>query len=61
MRYLLLALMLAGCATQDERIAAKAPSCEKMGYEKGSDAFRNCQLQLYQTDQQRRNAVLQSN
>lgn len=46
MRYLLLALLLASCATPEERaerdIAAHAPYCDKMGYQRDTDAWRSC-------------------
>jgi hypothetical protein len=46
---------LSGCAWRDEiiadRIAGKAATCEKMGYTPDTDAFRNCQVQLYQADE----------
>lgn len=56
MRYALVLLMLAGCVSTDERIGKAASTCEKMGYEIGSDAFRNCQLSIVQTEQQKRSA-----
>jgi len=46
MRYLLVVLIVAGCATPEERaeeaIARHAPYCEKLGFEKASDGWRNC-------------------
>jgi len=46
MRYLLIALVLAGCATPEKRaenaIAKFGPYCEKLGYSKDSDKWREC-------------------
>jgi hypothetical protein len=47
MRYLLiLTALLAGCATPEQRaekdIAKYAPYCEKLGYEKQGDKWREC-------------------
>lgn len=46
MRYLLLLLLLSGCATEEERaaevLAAFGPYCEKLGYTKDTDAWRQC-------------------
>lgn len=54
-------LILAGCATAEERADALAvyisrnygPACAKLGYEPGSEGQRNCMLSLYNTDQVR--------
>lgn len=55
---LLAALILAGCATTnaeraervnrdvDEMIEVYGPGCEKLGYQKDSDPWRSCVLQL---------------
>lgn len=50
MRYVLIALMLAGCTTaskvatnQMERdITVYGPACEKLGFQKDTDAWRDC-------------------
>lgn len=62
MRALVLLLALSGCALHEQmiadRIAAQGPTCEKMGYTRDTDAFRNCQMQLYQSDQARAAAAM---
>lgn len=46
MRYLFVLLLLAGCATQEERaeraIARYAPYCEKLGHAQDTDPWRHC-------------------
>lgn len=49
MRYLLLALLLSGCTRQEiatmkmERaIEDRGPACEKLGYTKDTDPWRDC-------------------
>lgn len=46
MRYLLIAALLVGCSTPAQRaekdIAKYAPYCEKLGYQKDSDQWRDC-------------------
>jgi hypothetical protein len=46
MRYLCILLLLSGCETQEQRaselIAAYGPYCEKLGYTKDTDAWRQC-------------------
>jgi uncharacterized protein YceK len=46
MRYLCVFVLLSGCATVDERaaetLAAFGPYCEKLGYTKDTDAWRQC-------------------
>ncbi len=57
-------LVLAGCATAEERADALAvyigenygPACAKLGYEPGSEGHRNCMLSLHNTDQLRMSA-----
>ena len=56
MRYALIALLLlSGCALREQiiadRIMAKGPLCEKMGYTPNTDSFRDCQIRLYQADE----------
>ena len=53
MRYVLLALLLVGCSTPEERAArmeamiAKAEdACVKIGFKPGTDAMANCKLSL---------------
>jgi len=64
MRLLLLVSLIflsAGCATQadrsaqmqrevDDMIAVYGPACEKLGYAKGSDVWRDCVLRLNTND-----------
>ena len=61
MRYALLFVFLGGCALHEQMIAdqilSKGPTCEKLGYSPDTDAFRACQIQLYQADQGRANAA----
>ena len=56
-----MAILLMGCATPAQRAAQKAseaeeilqiygPACERLGYVARSDAWRNCMVQLNQTD-----------
>jgi len=46
MRYAMIALLLAGCATPEQRadriIAIYGPLCDRLGYEKNSDKWRDC-------------------
>ena len=42
MRYVLVVLMLAGCATAENRIAQYGPFCEGLGYRLDTDQWRNC-------------------
>lgn len=46
MRYVLIALLLAGCATPEQRaanaIARFGPYCEKLGYQTNTDSWRSC-------------------
>lgn len=62
MRVLILVLLLSGCALHEQmiadRIAGKAVQCEKIGYTPNTDAFRNCQLQLYRADEARSAAAM---
>lgn len=49
MRYLIV-LMLAGCATTpteraEKMIATHGPVCDKLGFERGTDSWRNCVVQ----------------
>lgn len=55
--FLLVTVMLAGCATVAERTAhaerdmetslrVEGPACEKLGYQKDSDPWRDCVLRL---------------
>lgn len=49
MRYLVVLLLLAGCATPQQRaermIAKYGPMCETIGYEQYTEGWRNCVLQ----------------
>lgn len=46
MRYFVIFLLLTGCVTQEQRaerdIAKYAPYCEKIGYERNTDQWRDC-------------------
>lgn len=46
MRYLWLLVILSGCVTQEQRaadvLAAYGPYCEKLGYTRDTDAWRQC-------------------
>ena len=46
MRYFVIFLLLTGCVTQEQRaerdIARFSPYCEKMGYERNTDQWREC-------------------
>lgn len=60
MRYFVLmisALMLAGCANQERRLSDAAALCKKIGFEEGTEKFKECQLQSYQADTSRRAAA----
>jgi hypothetical protein len=57
----LLIMLLAGCTTQAERtarvqrdvddmIATYGPACEKLGYKRDTDAWRDCVLRLSARD-----------
>lgn len=54
MRIALVLLLIGGCAWNDalveKHIADTAPFCAKMGYAPNTDAFRDCQLKLYQSN-----------
>jgi hypothetical protein len=58
---IILALMLAACMTPEQRAEDMATyinanyglTCEKLGYQPGSDQHRNCMLSMYNTDQTR--------
>jgi len=55
------ALLLAGCATPQQRAQEMAayieenygPTCVTLGYKPDTDAYRNCMLSMYNTDQVR--------
>jgi len=61
MRSLSLVLLLAACATPEQRAEDMAAYinvnyglvCEKLGYVPGSDPHRNCMVSMYNTDQMR--------
>lgn len=54
MRYVLLLLLLAGCASDDSRrkqaIAHYGKRCAAIGYTWDTDTWRDCMLQLRQQD-----------
>ena len=57
MRYLLIPLLLAGCALTPEQQAAAifnhyGPLCENVGYPKGTEKHGECVMRQYQTDVQ---------
>jgi hypothetical protein len=37
---------LAACQTAEERRAAQVAQCEQYGFQRGTDAFANCMLEL---------------
>ena len=46
MKYLLLlTVLLAGCAN-DLKMSRAADRCEKIGYQRGTDQFKDCQTKL---------------
>lgn len=67
-RLILLTILLAGCATPQER-AAQAEAqrqayvanlqrqCNALGFQHGTDSHRQCMLQLHQQNQQNRAAI----
>lgn len=61
MRYMLVLFLLGGCATPEERadriIARQGPFCERLGYPKDSDGWRDC---VMQRDRQAREAIMKS-
>ena len=60
-RAVALTLLLAGCATPEQRAEEMAAyiaenygaTCVKLGYKTDTDAHRNCMLSMYNTDQVR--------
>jgi hypothetical protein len=50
MRYALFFLLLAGCVSPEQRaermLTRYGPACEKLGYEKDSDAYRDCLMRF---------------
>lgn len=57
MRYVLIALLLCGCATQEQRLAKAEETCEKIGYAPGTDKFLDCKAEEYRADRARRAAA----
>ena len=59
--FLAVAVILSACATPEQRADEMAsyiavsygPTCAKLGYEAGSDNYRNCMVSMYQADQVR--------
>lgn len=53
MRYLLILLLLAGCASREERqaelIGKTEQACEKLGFKADSPEMRDCKLRLYES------------
>lgn len=57
-RYLFVLLLVGGCASREElardraqrAIARQAPFCEALGYQRGSDGWRQC---IFSREQQR--------
>lgn len=63
MRYLVILLALAGCATpltpeqQAARLIAKfGPLCEQLGHDRSSDGWRNCVMQAWTVEIQQEQA-----
>ena len=63
-RFLALILLLTGCATpaeraerqqreMDEMMAVYGPACEKLGYVRNEDKWRDCILELNEKDERR--------
>lgn len=56
MRYVLVLLVLAGCATPEQRaeriMAVFGPMCDKLGFQRDTDPWRNCVLQQAGAQQQ---------
>lgn len=58
MRYVLIALMLAGCglnpeyraAQEEKQIASYAESCKKLGFEEDTEKFSECKLRMYESN-----------
>lgn len=53
MRYLLVALLLTGCAATDKSARMDnryGPTCSGLGFSKGTEQYSNCLLKMYHTD-----------
>lgn len=63
MKRLFFLLLLAGCATPQERaqrvVARHAPVCEALGFQRGSDQWRQCVLTRISQEQADDAALLQ--
>jgi hypothetical protein len=61
MRYLLIALLLVGCATPEQRaaemIADYGPFCETMGFQPNTDTWRQCIVNQSNSEMARRAAI----
>lgn len=61
MRYCLLLILLAGCATPEERAAKiinrHGPYCETLGFVSGSDGWRQCVMSEENSRRARRGVV----
>lgn len=58
MRIVLIALLLAGCATPEQRaenaISEYGPYCDKMGYQRTANEWRDCVAKLDAAERTRR-------
>lgn len=59
--YLIVLLLLAGCATPEQRadrmISRYGPICERIGYPSGSDKYRDCIVQMNSSNEQSSSAT----
>lgn len=51
---LIAVVVLSGCASQEKRLQEAAALCEKIGFDVGSDKFKECQHRAYESDTSRR-------
>lgn len=56
---LMLALLAAGCATEEELAAADAKRCESFGFEPETKEFSQCRLDLYKARTRQHDVVQQ--
>lgn len=53
----LLALLAAGCASEQEIAAADQARCESFGFKPGTETFAQCRLELYKARYRRLDAT----
>lgn len=51
MRYLLVLLLLTGCATQEERMAKYASQCDGFGFVRGTESHSHCMMEMQRRSQ----------